>query len=70
MWAGRRVADLLKDLNMMFEDVLHQAGQGLLPLGLCRVIIFHLNLDNLIVITIRVRHEIRLIPLGYAKCTQ
>ena len=58
VWAGHRVADLLDNLNMMFEDVLQQAGQGLLPLDLGRVIIVHPDLDNPIVITMRVWHEI------------
>ena len=43
---------------MMFEDVLQQAGQGLLPLDLGRVIIVHPDLDNLIVITMRAWHKI------------
>ena len=73
VWAGRQVADLLDDLNMMFEDVLHQAGQGLLPLDLCRVIIVHPNLDNPIIITINegmARDPSRLIPSDHTKCTQ
>ena len=59
VWAGRRVAYLLDDLNIIFEDVLHQAGQGILLLDLGRVIIVHPDLDNPIVITMRVWHEIR-----------
>ena len=72
VWAGRRVADLLDDLNNVFEDVLLQAGQGLLPLDLGRVIFVHPDLDNQIVIIMRAWHKITpdLFPSDHTKCTQ
>ena len=54
----RRLDNLYDEFNLMFEDVLRQAGDGIVDGDISRVIIFHPELDNPIVITLQPWHQL------------
>ena len=57
-WAGHRVVDFLDELDMLFENVLRQAGQDMKQDDIGRVIITHPALDNPIVIPLQPWHQL------------
>ena len=57
-WAGHRVVDFLDELDMLFEDVLRQAGQDMEQGDVGRVIITHPALDNPIIVPLQPWHQL------------
>ena len=55
---GRKVVDVLDEMVKMFEDVFIEAGQDMVQGDLGRVLIFHPQLDNHILVRMRLWHEI------------